>query len=254
MSRIIGIFSGKGGVGKTTTAVNLGVALSRLGKSVILVDSNVNTPNVSLHLGMNFTPFTLQDMMDNNPYIPQALYVHESGLRVIPADFSIKERHSDISELKNHMHKLAGDYDYILMDCAPGLGQDARAAIEACNEFLIVTNPETPAIVDAYKTYKAIKNFNGKVLGLVVNKVNNDKDELQSNEIENFFNEKIIGIIPDDRSVRAAIQRKVPVVLHKPNAKASKAYNKLAAQIAGVRERTFSDILFSFLSRDDKRL
>ncbi len=253
MSRIIGVFSGKGGVGKTTTAVNLGVALTKLGKSVILVDSNVNTPNVSLHLGMNFTPFTIQDMMENAPYIPQTLYIHESGLRVIPADFSLKERHVDIAELKNHIHKLAGESDYIIMDCAPGLGPDARASIDACSEFLIVTNPEIPAVADAYKTYKAIKSMNGKVLGLVVNKVNNDNYELQSGEIEDFFNEKIIGIVPEDRNVRASIQSKKPVVMHKPNSKASKAYHRLAMRIEGVKPRSLSDIFFEFLKMDRKK-
>lgn len=253
MSRIIGVFSGKGGVGKTTTAVNLGVALTKLGKSVVLVDSNVNTPNVSLHLGMNFTPFTIQDMMENAPYIPQAIYVHESGLRVIPADFSLKERHVDISELKNHMHKLAGESDYVIMDCAPGLGPDTRASIEACSEFIIVTNPETPAVADAYKTYKAIKGVNGKVLGLVVNKVNKDGYELDSGEIEEFFNEKIIGIVPEDKSVRASIQNKRPVVMHKPNSKASKAYSRLAMHIAGVQTKTFSDILLEFLGPGRKK-
>ncbi len=248
MSRTIGIFSGKGGTGKTTTAVNLGVALSKLGKSVVLVDSNTNTPNVGLHLGMNFTPFTIQDMMDNNPYIPQALFVHESGLRVIPADFSIKERHSDISELKNHMHKLAGDSDYIIMDCPPGLGLDARAAMEACSEFLIVTNPEIPAVADAYKAYKAIKDLNGDMLGLVVNKFNNSREELRANEIEDFFNERIIAAIPEDRSVRAAIQHMTPVVMHAPRSVAAKAYSKLAMHLAGVKQRTFSDVISDILA------
>lgn len=247
------MFSGKGGVGKTTTAVNLGVALAELGRSVILVDSNVNTPNVSLHLGMNFTPFTIQDMMENSPYIPQALYVHESGLRVIPADFSIKERHVDIAELKNHIHKLAGEADYIIMDCAPGLGPDARASVDACSEFLIVTNPETPAVVDAYKTYKAIKSMNGKVLGLVVNKVNNDAHELQSSEIEEFFNERIIGIVPEDRNVRASIQNKKPVVMHKPNSKAAKAYHGLAMHIDGLKRRNLSDVFLEFLKMERKK-
>ncbi|MBI3413046.1 MAG: P-loop NTPase [Candidatus Aenigmarchaeota archaeon] len=253
MSRIVGVLSGKGGAGKTTTAVNLGVALTKLGKSVVLVDSNVNTPNVSLHLGMNFTPFTIQDIIENEPYIPQAIFIHESGLRVIPADFSLKDGHVDIGELKNHMHKLAGDSDYIIMDCAPGLGPDARAAIDACSEFLIVTNPETPAVADAYKTYKAIKSINGKILGLVVNKVNNDGYELQAGEIENFFNESIIGIVPEDKSVRSAVQNRVPVIIHRPNSKAAKAYKKLAMHIEGVRPRTLSDILFEFLKPDRKK-
>ncbi len=248
ISRIMGVFSGKGGAGKTTTAVNLGVALSKLGKAVVLIDSNVNTPNVSLHLGMNFTPFTIQDMMDNSPYIPQALFVHESGLRVIPADFSIKERHSDISELNNHMHKLAGDSDFIIMDCPPGLGLDARAAMEACSDFLIVTNPEIPAVADAYKAYKAIKGINGNVLGLVVNKFNNSREELQAGEIEDFFNEKIIAAIPEDRSVRSAIQHMAPVVMHAPRSGAAKAYNKLAMHIAGVKQRTFSDVISDILA------
>jgi len=247
MSRIIGVFSGKGGVGKTTTAVNLGISLLNLGKSVMLVDSNVNTPNVSLHLGMDFKPFTLQDMMDNIPYLPEAIYSHESGLRVVPADFSVKDRHSDISELKNHIHKLAGEADYIIVDCAPGLGTDSRAAIEACDEFLIVTNPEIPAVTDAFKMYHTVKNANGNILGIVVNKVTNNREELQSDEIEEFFNDSIIGIIPEDKDVKTSIQKRTPVTIHKPYSKVSEAYYKLAMNLEGVRKKTFMDTLSEFL-------
>ena len=71
-------------------------------------------------------------------------------------------------------------------------------------------------------------------------------------EIEDFFNERIIGAIPEDRSVRAAIQHMAPVVMHAPRSGAAKAYNKLAMHIAGVKQRTFADVLFDFLSADRK--
>src|SRR3989344_513217 len=91
MSRFIVITSGKGGVGKTTTAVNLATAINSFDEDVLLVDVNLTTPNVGLHLGAPVVPITLNHVLDGKADLVDSIYEHESGTKVIPASLSIKE-------------------------------------------------------------------------------------------------------------------------------------------------------------------
>ena len=98
MSKIITITSGKGGVGKTTSAINLGAALNSLGKEVIILDANLTTPNVGLHLGAPLVPINLNHVLSGKASVVDAVYEHESGTKVVPSSLSVKD-------LKNIKHK-----------------------------------------------------------------------------------------------------------------------------------------------------
>ena len=91
MAKIIVINSGKGGVGKTTTAINLGAGLNSLSKNVVVVDANLNTPNVGIHLGAPIVPITLNHVLKGKADIEDAVYEHSSGTKIIPSSLSIKE-------------------------------------------------------------------------------------------------------------------------------------------------------------------
>jgi len=91
MSRFIVITSGKGGVGKTTTSVNLAVAMQALDEDVTLVDVNLTTPNVGLHLGAPVVPVTLNHVLSGRAEIEDSIYEHESGTKVIPSSLSMDE-------------------------------------------------------------------------------------------------------------------------------------------------------------------
>ena len=91
MAKIYTIISGKGGVGKTTSAVNLGISLSQLGEDVIIVDGNLTTPNIGIHLGAPIVPITLNHVLNNQASLEDAIYEHESGTKIIPASLSLKE-------------------------------------------------------------------------------------------------------------------------------------------------------------------
>ena len=91
MSKFIVITSGKGGVGKTTTAVNLAVAMNSFDEDVTLVDVNLTTPNVGLHLGAPVVPVTLNHVLSGKADLADSIYEHESGTKIIPASLSIKE-------------------------------------------------------------------------------------------------------------------------------------------------------------------
>src|SRR3989304_5349675 len=102
MSRIITITSGKGGVGKTTTSINLATALNFFGKEVIIVDANLTTPNVGLHLGAPIVPISLNHVLQGKAKIQDAIYEHESGTKILPSSLSISElrkiNHNKIKE------------------------------------------------------------------------------------------------------------------------------------------------------------
>jgi len=154
MTRVICVISGKGGVGKTTTVTNLGLALMRQKQNVIIVDANVTTPNLSLHLGIPFYPVTLHDVLKGaNPR--DAIYEHESGLKIIPASLKTDDlAESRVEHLHRVMLNLLGMADIIIIDAAAGLGKEALSAINVADEIIVVTNPEMPAVTDALKTIK----------------------------------------------------------------------------------------------------
>ena len=89
MTKLIAIASGKGGVGKTTTAINLGLALKNLGKDVLVVDGNLETPNLGLYLGVTKAPAFLHNVLSGNESILNAIFVHGSGLKVISGDIRL---------------------------------------------------------------------------------------------------------------------------------------------------------------------
>ena len=130
MTRIIGVISGKGGVGKTTTVSNLGTALVSMGKKVIILDANVTTPNLSLHLGIPFYPITLHDVIKKRAPIEKAIYEHSSGLKVIPASLAVSEiKDLELDKFESLLWSLLGKADIIILDTAAGLGREYLADV-----------------------------------------------------------------------------------------------------------------------------
>src|SRR3989338_8232232 len=91
MKRVIVITSGKGGVGKTTTAINLGAAINHFGRDVLIVDGNLTTPNIGVHFGSPEVPVNLNHVLSGKAEAFEAVYEHDSGVKIIPSSLSIKE-------------------------------------------------------------------------------------------------------------------------------------------------------------------
>ena len=230
MKRVIGIASGKGGVGKTTTAINLAAAMKRLGEPCIIVDGNITNANLSIQLGLNYTPVTLQDVLMRKASIYDAIRFHPSGLEVVPAAISMEKINVPLRNFK----KIVDELDRtVIVDFPPGLGENVKELAKACNELLIVTNPEITAVTDALKMVELARSMKKNIAGIVVNRVRKDKYELKRSEIESILDVGVIVAIPEDRNVRKANFLHQPVVFYKPKSKASLAFIKLAALLLG---------------------
>lgn len=242
MTRIIGVISGKGGVGKTTTVANLGAALVEMGKDVIILDANVTTPNLSLHLGIPLYPITLHDVIKKKAPIEKAIYNHKSGLRVIPASLAANEvKDVDTSKFESILWSLFGKADIIILDAAAGLGREALAAIDAVDEVIIVTNPEVPAVTDALKTIRLCEEKGAKVLGVIVNRYKSHRHEMPLKDVREMLRVPVLATISEDSNVPKSISKKTPLVILHPNSKAAQEFQKLAEEIAhgakGLRKR-----------------
>ena len=232
---IITVTSGKGGVGKTTTSINLGAALNALNREVIIVDGNLTTPNVGLHLGAPIVPVNLNHVMQGKAKVSDAIYEHESGTKVIPSSLSVKElRKINHEKFKDVAKKLRNMADFIILDSAAGLGDEAVSSIEAADELIIVTNPEITAVTDALKTVRLAQELGKKVRGVIVNRVSGNNHEMSILNIKEMLDLPILGVIPEDKKVLASLRHKDAVVHMYPYTKSALAYKKIAAKIAGV--------------------
>lgn len=242
MSKIIVITSGKGGVGKTTTAINLAAAMNYFGKDVLIVDGNLTTPNVGIHLGSPEVPINLNHILKGEAEVFEAVYEHESGLKIIPSSLSVKElaklKPEKLKDYKKDFKKIA---DYIIVDSAAGLGNEATSAIKLADELIIVSNPEMTAITDALKAAKIAEELNKEVMGVIMTRVRKDKIEMSPETVKDMLEIPILGMVPEDLTVKEALNNKDAVLHINPKGKASRAYKEIASQILGVEYNSKKD-------------
>jgi len=235
MERVIVITSGKGGVGKTTTAINLAAAMNFFGEDVLIIDGNLSTPNIGVHLNSPEVPVCLNHVLSKKAEPFEAVYEHESGIKVVPSSLSIKElkkiKPERLKDFKKDFKKLS---KYVIVDSAAGLGNEATAIIDMADELILVTNPELPAITDALKTVRLAEQMKKSVLGVIVTRVRKDDSELSPETVKEMLESSILGMIPEDICVKKAINTKEAVVHAHPKSKASRAYKEIAAKLLGV--------------------
>ena len=231
-TRAIGIVSGKGGVGKTVVTINLSAALMNFGKKVIAVDADIKMSGLGLQLGMYYFPTTLNDVIKENANVLSALYIHPTGLRIIPASLSLDPiENLDLSKILNSEYF---ENCLFLVDSPPGLEKNTYQILNSCDEVIFVTLPEIPAVADIIKIMEACKETRAKPLGIIVNRYNKkDKSQVRPEEIESACNLQVLGTIPEDKTIRKSIFERVPAVFLNPYSSSSIAFKKIAAKILG---------------------
>ena len=236
MTKTIAIASAKGGVGKTTTAINLGTALAKFGRQVIVVDGNLETPNVGIHLGAPVVPVSVHDAVKGEKSIRDCVYSHESGVRIAPGSISIKDlKNTKQTDFSRVLKGLEGTTELVIVDSCAGLGKEMVSCVESADEVLVVTTADLPAVTDALKTIEIIEENGKTVIGVVLNRVRNDNVELKADAIEALVEKPVIASIPEDESIRESLKKKHPVVYSHPDAPSTTAYKQLAALMVGQK-------------------
>ncbi len=255
----IAFASGKGGVGKSSICLNLGLVLARAGKKVVVIDADISMANIGLMLGIERSPITLNHVLSGENAIRDAVYEGPLGMRYVPSELSTDRLSSaDLHKLKNAIVELEKDYDYVLVDPAPGWMQDAKAAMDSVQEAYVIVMPDPPAMADGLKVKNYLERKGVKLNGIIVNMVANDPSEIKANEIEALLGVKVAAVLPEDRNVRRAAANQKPIALGAPNSPFMLALTKLAAQMTGakiaavaetkVKKGPLSSILYFFLS------
>lgn len=239
--KIIGISSGKGGVGKTTFSINLSAALYELGFENIIVDGDISNANLSVQLGLQHNALTLQDLISEKLNPLHAVRIHSTGLRILPAAISLDRSNVDIKNIRKYLDPLK---ETLVMDFPPGTGNNTIDLMNACDELIVITTPEVTSVTDSIKTIELAKDCRKPVLGVVVNRALQDRYEFSISEIQITCENHILGVIPEDKKVKRANFECLPYVFRFPYSRSAIETRKIAAKILG---KPYYEPKFSFL-------
>jgi len=233
--RIIGLVSGKGGVGKTSLSVNLGIALKQRGAEVTIVDADFSASNLGVYLGRYDHPVKIQKVLHGEAETESAIFRHPTGVKAITSSNEINQVEPDTSTLKDILDKAAEESDYVLVDCPPGLDSTVENIMMATDELMIITMPTQTAGVNAAQIIEKAKDQRKPILGTILNKVEGDPEkELVEREVEMMTESHIMGQIPYDTTMKESLFENRPAILYNPLAEATIEIKRLAASLEGA--------------------
>lgn len=246
-ARIITVTSGKGGVGKSNFVVNLGIALSQMGKKVLIFDADVGMGNDDVLMG--FLPkYNVFDVIFNGKEIEEVIITGPSGVKLLPGGSGL----SKIEELTNKQREtfikkleaLTG-LDYILMDTGAGINRSVLGFVACCEELIVLTTPEPTSLTDAYSLLKAVNHFKIKASAkVVINRAIDEKEALLTfnkfnNAVSNFLKMKMdyLGSIAEDKRLVQAVRSQQPFIISFPNCEAAQDVKNIARKLIGSEGR-----------------
>ena len=204
MSEVIVITSGKGGVGKTTTTANIGTGLAKLGKKVVMIDTDIGLRNLDVVMGLeNRIVYNLVDVVEGNCRLKQALIKDKrySNLFLLPSAQTRDKSAVSPEQMRKLVDELRKDFDYILLDCPAGIEQGFKNAIAGADRAIIVTTPEVSAIRDADRIIGLLEAEELKKIELVINRIRMDMvkrgDMMSVEDVVDILAIDLIGVVPD---------------------------------------------------------
>lgn len=243
VARVLAVASGKGGVGKTTVAVNLALALAEAGDRVILLDADVGCANAHLLLGLE-PAWTLDDVLAERVGPFEALTPGPDGMRLLAGGseaWAFAGRNAEEWQPFLQAARALDDAaDWLIWDVGAGVSPTVLAFAAAADAVVLVTQPEPPALHDAYALYKALWAQGSQTPRyLVLNRARGGASAALLDQfaatIARFLEPKPtpLGVVRDDPAVTAAVRRQVPFFL-KGGTPAAQDLRACAARLRGT--------------------
>jgi len=257
MAQIIAIVNQKGGVGKTTTALNLGAYLARLGKFVLLIDLDPQA-NATSGLGIDYNNLekgVYEALIGTHNLKDILLNTSISGYKIAPANLNLAGANVELVNLENREFKLEqallsvrNDFDYILIDCPPSLGLLTINSLVAADKILIPVQAEYYALEGLGQLIKTINLVqtnlkpNLEILGAVLtmhDKRNRLSDEILHQLYQYFPNRIFRSVIPRNIRLTESPSFGKTILEYDPKSKGAKAYERLAREIIDLTNFNF---------------
>ena len=221
------IAGGKGGVGKTTTAINIGAVLEEHGYDTVIVDADLGMANLAEMLEADYDE-SIHDILAGNSTVSAALTDAKGGLTIIPGKQSLEAfAEADPAKLRKVIKTLQNTFDVVLVDTGAGLSHETTVPLGLADGILLVTTPDGVAVNDTVKTVDLAERVDGRIIGALITRVHRNTDVPS---IADQFDIPLLGVIPVDLEAT----EEEPHVLTSPDSNASEAYSQLTAQLERV--------------------
>ena len=241
-TQVIGIASGKGGVGKTTVSVNLAVALAASGKKVVLFDADLGLANAQLALGCK-TQYNFSHVLSGEKTVKEIMVEGPMGVKLIPGSSGVQHmaslRTTETAGIIQSFSEIDEEIDYLIVDLAAGLSDSVMTFLRACQHRFIVIRDDPSSIADAYATIKVmIQDFSLEDIFMIPNCMEShaagERLFLGVNSvIKTFLGSSInnIGTIRADEMVLSAVKAAKPLITYAPSSAATRDFASLARSV-----------------------
>lgn len=249
LARVITVTSGKGGVGKSNTAINLALQFKKMGQRVIILDADFGLANIEIMFGA-VPKHNLSDLIYQGKNIKEIITWG-------PGDIGFISGGSGIAGLSNlsrdylvyiiqNLAELDAIADVIIIDTGAGISDAVLEFLVASGEILLITTPEPTSITDSYSLLKALNRHDRfakeySKVKMIANKVENKEEgQMLFNKLNAVVSRYLklpieyLGAIPSDNLLSKAVMQQTPVSLASPNAKSTLAYEEIAAKLMNL--------------------
>jgi septum site-determining protein MinD len=228
---VYAVASGKGGVGKTTTTVNLGTVLARADRRVAVVDADLGMANLAGFVSLDPGDVTLHDVLAGDATVQEATYRLADGLFAVPSASDLL-RYTDVAVegLRVVVDTLRSAFDYVFLDLGAGVSRETVVPLGLADGVVLVSTTDPVAVRDAEKTLELVDRADGRVAGLVVTRVHPGESGTIENIAERLGSD-VLGSVPEDGAVRRSVRSGRPVVVDDPNGPGATAYRRIAARL-----------------------